>query len=118
MTIEIRAAQPADREAVLAFCEQTWDDGDYIATVWEAWLNDATGSLLVALTASNPIAILHVSLLDATQSWIEGLRVATDARRQGIGGALVAEALRWARERGARVCRMFTGSENLASQAL
>ncbi len=118
MSIEIRPAQPADRHAVLAFCQRTWDDGDYIEQVWDAWLSDTTGSLLVALAASNPVAIVHVSLLDATQSWIEGLRVAPDARRQGIGHALVAEALRVARGRGARVCRMFTGSANLASQAL
>jgi GNAT superfamily N-acetyltransferase len=117
-SIAIRSAEPDDREAVLAFCAQTWDDGDYIAGVWDNWLADTTGSLLVALSASKPVAILHVCLLDATQSWIEGLRVDPDARRQGVGQALVAEALRWARAHGARVCRIFTGSENLASQAL
>lgn len=117
-TIDIRPAQPADRDAVLAFCQGTWEDGDYIESVWESWLSDATGNLLVAVTASNPVAIVHVTLLDATEGWIEGLRVAPTARRQGIGAALVAAALREARARGAVVCRMFTGSENLASRAL
>jgi ribosomal protein S18 acetylase RimI-like enzyme len=118
MTIEIRPAQAADRAAVLAFCQQTWDDGDYIESVWDAWLGDASGALLVALAAGSPVAMVHVTLLDVTESWIEGLRVAPEARRQGTGQALVAEALRVARARGARICRLFTGSENLAAQAL
>jgi ribosomal protein S18 acetylase RimI-like enzyme len=118
MNITIRPARPTDRDAVLAFCQQTWDDGDYIASVWDEWLADPTGSLLAAVSASNPVAIVRVTQLNATESWIEGLRVAPEARRQGTGAALVAEALRVTRARGARVCRLFTGSENLASQAL
>jgi ribosomal protein S18 acetylase RimI-like enzyme len=116
--VAIRPARPTDRDAVLAFCQRTWDDGDYIESVWDEWLADPSGSLLVAVIASNPVAMVRVALLDASESWIEGLRVAPDARRHGIGAALAAEALRVAQERGASVCRLFTGSDNLASQAL
>ncbi|HEV2237329.1 MAG TPA: GNAT family N-acetyltransferase [Ktedonobacterales bacterium] len=117
-TITIRPARPNDRDAVLAFCQRTWDDGDYIESVWDEWLADPSGSLLVADAESNPVAIVRVVLLDVRESWIEGLRVAPDARRHGIGAALVAEALRVARARGSSVCRLFTGSDNLGSQAL
>jgi ribosomal protein S18 acetylase RimI-like enzyme len=118
MTIEIRPAVAEDRAAVLAFCQQTWDDGDYIESVWDAWLTDQSGTLLVALSAHIPVGMVHVALLAETESWIEGLRVAPQARRQGTGQALVAEALRLARARGALDCRLFTSSENLASQVL
>lgn len=47
--IEIRPAVPADREGVLAFSRNTFDWGDFIEHVWDDWLADQAGQLLVAL---------------------------------------------------------------------
>ena len=52
-----RPAREDDREAVLAFCARTWDDGDYIQYVWEDWLRDTSGALLVATLAGRPVGL-------------------------------------------------------------
>ena len=46
--IRVRLAQPADRDAVLAFATSTWNGWDYIPEVWDAWVVPTDGVLLVA----------------------------------------------------------------------
>jgi ribosomal protein S18 acetylase RimI-like enzyme len=116
--VEVRPARAEDREAVLAFCEHTWEDGDYIAAVWDEWLADAEGALLVGTLDGRPVGVIHMRLLSGDEAWLEGIRVDPVVRGQGIGRRMTARALVAARERGARVARLFTDSTNLTSQAL
>src|SRR5213082_2789620 len=60
--LEIRPAQPEDREAVLAFCQHTWEWGDYIAFVWDEWLHDKQGVLFVATFDNQPVGIAHLQM--------------------------------------------------------
>jgi GNAT superfamily N-acetyltransferase len=113
--IEIRQAQPTDRAAVLAFCEQTWEWGDYIDDVWEKWQEDPSGLLLVALSANQPVGIVHIQMLNATEAWLEGMRVNPTYRRQGIARQLHLEAMAEAMRRGATTARLLTASDNTAS---
>src|SRR5580765_381984 len=96
--LEVRPAQPGDRDAVLAFCAHTWSDGDYIEYVWDDWLADDRGVLLVGL--------------------LDGMRVDPQYRREGFGRILTSRTLVAARERGASVARLITSSDNLASQGM
>jgi ribosomal protein S18 acetylase RimI-like enzyme len=119
MALDVRDARPEDREAVFAFCARTWgDDGDYIPDVWDAWLADTAGAVLVGVENGLPVAVSHVSMPGPDEAWIEGLRVAPAMRRQGIGRMMVSRSLVRAREMGATVARMFTGATNIASQRL
>jgi ribosomal protein S18 acetylase RimI-like enzyme len=118
MDLEVRPARPADRAAVLAFVAGTWDDGDYIADVWDEWLAEATGVLLVGALEGRPVAIAHVRMVSADEGWLEGVRVDPRQRRRGIGRVMTSRALVAARERGAAVVRLFTDSGNTASQEL
>ncbi len=103
---------------MLAFCEATWDDGDYIASVWDEWLADDTGELLVATVDLRPVALAHVRMVSADEAWIEGVRVDGTLRRRGLGRALTHASIGAARARGAEVLRLFTSSDNTASQRL
>ncbi len=114
----VRPARPEDRDAVLAFCAHTWDGGDYIAEVWEKWLADSNGALLIAVVSGKPVGLIHLDMLSPEEAWIEGIRVDPAQRRQGIGRILTSQALVAARERGAKVARLITDSDNIASQAL
>ena len=114
----VRPARAEDREAVLAFCAHTWEDGDYIADVWDAWLHDTRGILLVGAAGDRPVALAHVAMLSDDEAWIEGVRVDPAERRQGIGRVLISRSLVAARERGANVARFFTSATNIASQQL
>ena len=37
----VRPARAVDKDAVLAFTQNTWEWGDYISYVWEQWLADS-----------------------------------------------------------------------------
>ena len=110
--IEIRAARAEDRDAVLAFCTQTWEWGDYIEYVWDEWLHDPNGVLFVATSDGQPVGIGHMRMLTPTEAWLEGMRVDPAYRRQGLAGAINNEMMVEAMRRGAKVARLITESTN------
>lgn len=114
--IVIRSAQPADRKAVLAFCEKTWEWGDYIHEMWENWLQHPQGFLLVATLERQPVGIAYFHMTTPTDAWLEGLRVDPAHRRQGVGQALTNALLLQAKQHGATCARLLIRSNNLAAQ--
>src|SRR5258706_16050931 len=80
-----RPARAEDRDAVLAFCARTWGDGDYIAEVWDDWLGDQRGVLLVATLDERPVGLIHVRLLSAVEPWLKGIPWAPAVHSQGAG---------------------------------
>ena len=115
---EIREARPEDREAVLAFCARTWEWGDYIEFVWDEWLHDPGGVLFVATVDGQPVGIDHLRMLNATDAWLEGMRVDPAFRRHGLATALHNAMLIEAMKRGATNARLITESTNTASISL
>lgn len=113
--IEIRRARAEDREAVLAFCAHTWEWGDYIEQVWETWLSDPSGLLLVAVDDDRPVGLLHIQMLNKTDAWQEGMRVDPAYRQRGIARRLSLEAAAEAMRKGATTLRLLTESTNSAS---
>jgi ribosomal protein S18 acetylase RimI-like enzyme len=116
--LEVRPAREDDRDAVLAFCARAWDEGDYIADVWDDWLRDKTGVLLIGVVSSRLVAIVHTRMMSDEEAWLEGIRVDPDLRRQGIGRVMVSRALVAAHERGATVARLFVDHAAAASHRL
>lgn len=114
--IEARPARPEDREAVLAFCAHTWDDGDYIEHVWDEWLNNPAGQMIVATVDEQPAALVHMEMLTQEDAWLEGLRVSPDFRRQGLARVVNQAALAEAMRRGAAYARMAISQYNERSQ--
>lgn len=120
-TLEVRPARPEDRDAVLAFCAHTWDDGDYIEHAWDDWLKeqqDQRSVLLVGLLDGTPVAINHVVMVSEDEAWAEGMRVDPAYRRRGFGAVMTSRGLVAARERGAHVTRLITAEDNHASQEM
>jgi RimJ/RimL family protein N-acetyltransferase len=113
--LEVRPARPEDREAVLAFCQQTWEWGDYIGYVWDEWLNNPQGKLFVALKDGRPVGVTNIRMLNATEAWFEGMRVDPTFRQHGIASALFNAQLVEAKQRGATNIRLITESTNIAS---
>src|SRR6185437_11390048 len=119
--LEVRPARPEDRDAVLAFCAHTWDDGDYIEFAWDNWLRDQQDQrsvLLVGLLDGKPVAINHVVMVSEDEAWVDGMRVDPEHRRMGFGAVMTSRALVAARERGAHVARLITAEDNHASQGM
>ncbi|HEY6284225.1 MAG TPA: GNAT family N-acetyltransferase [Ktedonobacteraceae bacterium] len=109
---DIRPARPEDREAVLAFCQQTWEWGDYIGYVWDEWLNNPQGKLFVATKDGQTVGVANMRMLNKTEAWFEGMRVDPTFRQHGLASALFDAQLAEARHRGATTARLITESTN------
>jgi GNAT superfamily N-acetyltransferase/predicted GNAT family acetyltransferase len=112
----IRPARAEDKEAILSFCERTYEWGDYVPEVLDEWLADEHGQLLVATVDDVPVGVAHVVLLTPTEAWLQGLRVHPQHRRKGLAGQFLLRCLDLARQRGAYVARLATSSQNVAVQ--
>lgn len=117
-SIHVRPAHAQDKESVLAFCQNTFSWGDYIANVWDDWLTNTSGQLFVASMAEQIAGIVHVALLNDRIAWMEGMRVNPAFRRQGVAQTLDETARAFARERGCRLARLVTSVKNIAAQTM
>ncbi|MEM9569230.1 MAG: GNAT family N-acetyltransferase [Cyanobacteria bacterium P01_E01_bin.34] len=115
----IRPAQPSDKDAVLAFCSNTWDDQeDYIDSVWDRWLAAERSILLVATLNEMPVAMGRGLLMGDREAWLEGIRVERQYRRQGIFRQLEVQLYDRLQAAGARICRTCIASNNKVMTAI
>ncbi|MGQ4891033.1 MAG: GNAT family N-acetyltransferase [Candidatus Njordarchaeia archaeon] len=123
--VKIRRAVPEDKDYVLSFTKDTWKEegflemGDYIQYIWDLWINDEYGELLVADANGKPVAILHMRMLPDGSGWLEGLRVHPNYRKMGIGQKINKEAMKHAKRVGLTVVRgaIFKGNEKAVNLA-
>jgi GNAT superfamily N-acetyltransferase len=109
--LEARPARPSDRDGVLAFCASTFDWGDYVERVWDAWLNDPRGRCLVGLVEGAPVAVGRAYLAAPGEAWLEGIRVDPAKRGQGLATAFHQALVNAARALGAAEIRFFGAAE-------
>ncbi len=114
--VRIRKAGAADKAPILDICRKIWGGGDYVPKVWDDWLKENNGLLLVATVGGTPVGVAHGLFQTRDVAWLEGVRVHEQYRGIGIAGKLNRALTRWASERGARVARLCTGSSNIASR--
>ncbi|MUV61780.1 GNAT family N-acetyltransferase [Halobacterium sp. CBA1126] len=117
--VEIRPAELADYDDVVAFASDTWadrrEDGDYIPQVFEEWVetDGPEQRTLVADTGHDVAAVAQFVLLSEHEAWAQGMRTNPDYRGRGVGSTLVHAGFDWARERGATVARNMVFSWNV-----
>ncbi len=117
--IVVRIAELDDRKRVLAFTSSTFSWGDYIERVFDRWLNDESGRLLVAEAEGMVVGLSFVKLTKKGEAWLQGGRVDQNYRRTGVGEAMTKECLRIAKEEmNASVARVITDKTNLPPQRL
>jgi GNAT superfamily N-acetyltransferase len=118
LPLTIRPAQPADRDAVFAFCARIWECHDYLPSVWDEWLGDPHGVFLTALQEGVPIAVTRAYFPTPDEAWLEGMRVDPDHRGAGVATELTAALVDACRQRGARVARLMTLGDNYPIHAI
>lgn len=116
--VKIRNAKNSDKEAVLKFCENTWEWGDYISLVWDRWIQDTDGKFIVASINEKPVGICRVRIVKPGEAWFEGLRVDPRYREQGIATLLNQEIFSYAKHEGAKIGRSCIVSLNEIAQKL
>jgi len=109
----IRPALPSDRPAVAAFTTDTFAWGDYIADVFDEWLESEDTFVAVSESDdSRPIALGAVRMLSPTEAWYSAARVHPDFRGRGIAAQISGALRTWAREQGAVVGRLLVEDWN------
>ncbi|MDX5984283.1 GNAT family acetyltransferase [Sphingomonas echinoides] len=116
MTPEIELATAADASAVIALwhaCGLTrpWNDP---ATDFALALGGAASTVLVARGDGGVTGSVMVGF-DGHRGWVYYLAVASEARRSGLGRALMAAAERWLRECGAPKLQLMVRGDNTAA---
>lgn len=114
MAVELvfRRGRADDLPAVERICTQTWDWGDYVPLVWQEWLDDPRGFVLVGEIDGQVAALSKITFLTADQVWLSGMRVDPAFRGRGVAGRFLAFGIDYARQQGARVVRLATGDTN------
>jgi RimJ/RimL family protein N-acetyltransferase len=122
ISFEIRAARDDDRLPLAVLFAQVAEERDGIATeppvdleAWAAkWTLEGT---LVAVAGAEIIGSLHIEVSRFGFGEI-GMAVAGERRRHGVGSALVAAAIQWAREHGLHKLSLSVFPHNQAAIAL
>jgi GNAT superfamily N-acetyltransferase len=113
----IRPARPEDRPAMEHICAHTWENGDYLPQVWDEWLADENGRLIVGEMGGpggQVVALSKITFQAEGQAWLEGMRVDPDYRGQGIASQFLKFSLEYAHDHGAQAVRLATGDYNTA----
>ena len=93
-----------------------WGGHDYLPEVWDDWLKQKNGRLIVPTVDGKTVGCAHASLQTNYVAWLEGVRVHEQYRGLGIAGRLNHSLVVWARRKRARVARLSTDSSNRASR--
>ena len=80
--------------------------------VWDGWLLDENGQLVVSTLRDVPVAVGKLTMLSPREAWLEGLRVSPAHRGRGLGSRLLHHLVSLAREHNAEVVRLGTTSSN------
>jgi GNAT superfamily N-acetyltransferase len=116
--ILVREASPFDTRDMLEITRNVWDGNDYVPYVWDRWLGDEAGHLTVALCHGIVYGLMHIEVQADGTAWAEGIRVREDLQSRGIGRALLADGIEWARRAGYPCIRLSTHGANPASNRL
>lgn len=118
--IKIRRARSTDRSPILKFCTNTFTWGDYIDQVWDFWLKDRHGRLLVAHAGNKKrIGMAHIALCPGGEKiWLEGIRVHPGYRRSQVATALIDAMTEFGRRKDAHQASAIVALDNLASQRM
>ncbi len=116
MSESVRQARADDEADVVAFTEDTWPErgGDYLPRVFAEWVEtDGPGQrTFVAEREGRAVGIVQCVLLTEREAWMQGMRVAPEARGEGVSVELHRSAAEWARAQGATVARNMVFSWN------
>jgi len=114
--VSIRPAVPTDKGPILEISKTIWSGHDYIPKVWDDWIKEKNGKLLIATVRGLPVGVAHAFFQTRRDAWLEGVRVHPDYRGLGIAGKLNKALFEYAASNGAKVARLCTGLDNKASR--
>jgi GNAT superfamily N-acetyltransferase len=109
-----RPALPMDTPAVLALASLIWDGEDYLPYVWQDWLDDPGGILLVGEYDGKIVATGKLTRLAEHSWWLEGLRIHPGFEKRGFATHMFGSLLDACARLGGGMARLVTSSNRLA----
>lgn len=106
--LQLRPARPADRDRILEISRDVWEGRDYLPKVFDRWVSDAGAAFEVAEVEGVVVGVQRLRPYARGLMWYEGLRVASEFRRQGIAKAMLGAAIEEAREQNFHEMRLAT----------
>jgi len=85
LKIALRKAVATDKERITEISAQIWEGDDYVATVFDDWLADSHGEVVVATLDDVLIGFARRTYLLPGYAWFEGIR--TDPAYCNTGAA-------------------------------
>ena len=116
--ILVRRALSEDREDAVFVEGQATPGLHYLDHVYEEWLVDPEGVLLVAELEDRLVGVGKYSKMPDGSAWLETLRVLPEYQGKGVGKEFYKEFLNLAEERGVKRLGMYTTPDNFASKGL
>lgn len=117
--LSFRPGVNSDWPVIAQIIKDNWGGEDYLTeSLWQQWAADSNGKLIVATGAKGVIGCARITELGPAEWWLEGVRVASAVRKQGIGRAIMAEMLRVFGEVGIGLLRFGAGGSNEAMAKL
>ncbi len=126
--VRVRRVEGNDLPACLDLFARVAEEGRWIATEapvdrrevrrrWEDLLRTGNGTLLLAEEGDESAPVGLAALVGRTRPEL-GMLVAPASRRRGVGSALLAACIEWAREAGAAELVLHVFAHNHAARAL
>jgi GNAT superfamily N-acetyltransferase len=114
----VRKARMEDRKDALEAEGLATPNLHYLDRVYDEWLADHTGEMMVAEDDGKVVAVGKFSVVPDGSAWLEALRVRPDVQGRGIGKAFYRRFFELAEGKGIDTMRMYTGVTNAVSKGL
>ena len=96
--LTLRPVRPADRDRTIEITADVWEGRDYVPRVFDRWVSDAGAEFQAAEIEGVVVGLQRLRPYAPGLIWYEGLRVASDRRREGIAWAMLDAAIAEARQ--------------------
>jgi len=116
--ITTRRARPEDLPALLEIEKSSIKGNYYLEDVYDYFLDNTNGELIVAELDGVPAGFGRFSVLPEHSGWLETLRVHADMQKKGCGAAIWKRYMELCKIFRVKSVAMYTGVSNYASQTL
>jgi GNAT superfamily N-acetyltransferase len=118
--LSLRPGIAADLPLVKQICAGVYGGNDYIPDLWEEWIALPQNQPFIVEMDGQPagLYVLRLGVARSNTGWLQGVRVATPFRKQGIARFILAQAIRQSRELGLNYLQFATAQTNLPMHRL
>lgn len=117
LDLTLRAANAADRQAVVAICRQIWPETDHLPDYWSRLMSDQSTLARVIEVGGQVAAVAFLDLKEVS-AWWHSVRVAPAFQRLGLATRLLNHFMDESRRRGVTRLRFAAGRNSESMQRL